>query len=175
MTEIRKPAAVKASVIACSGLCQKRHLGGVAAEGPLLGPVVGLEIVSVRPCSRCMRVVDEGMVDGGDESAAGLQDAPQLGQGCLPVLQVMQHQGRDDVVESAVGEGQRVPRSATCRSASAPSRWRASASIAGLESMAVTTAPRSRSAADSGPEPQPASRIRRPATSPARFRIAGRA
>jgi hypothetical protein len=45
----------------------------------------------------------------------------------------------------------------------------------GLPSKPVTTAPRSRSAVRSGPAPHPASRTRRPATSPARFRIAGRA
>jgi len=37
-----------------------------------------------------------------------------------------------------------------------------------------TPAPRSRSAARRGPAPQPTSRIRRPATSPARSRTAGR-
>ena len=46
--------------------------------------------------------------------------------------------------------------------------------IPALESRPVTRAPRSRSAANRGPEPQPASRIRRPVTSPARASIAGR-
>ena len=58
------------------------------------------------------------------------------------------------------GNGSGLPRSATCRSASSPSRRRACSSIPVLESKPVTMAPRSRSAANSGPEPQPASRIR---------------
>ena len=46
--------------------------------------------------------------------------------------------------------------------------------IAGLASIPVTVAPRLSSSAMRGPEPHPASRIRRPVTSPASARIAGR-
>jgi hypothetical protein len=49
------------------------------------------------------------MIDGRDQPPAGRQDAPQLGQRRCPVFQVVQDQGRDDVVECAVGEGQRAP------------------------------------------------------------------
>ena len=56
-----------------------------------------------------MQEVDrEGMVDGHDQATAGPQHAPQLGQRTGPVLQVIQHQGRDDVVEHTVGVGQRA-------------------------------------------------------------------
>jgi hypothetical protein len=48
------------------------------------------------------------MVDGHDQPAAGLQHAPQLGQRRPPVLQIVQHQGRYNVVERAVGVRQRV-------------------------------------------------------------------
>lgn len=48
---------------------------------------------------------DEGMVDGRDQSSAGLEYASQLGQRRLPVLQVVKHQGRDDIVERVVGVG----------------------------------------------------------------------
>jgi hypothetical protein len=48
------------------------------------------------------------MVDGHDEPSAGLEHAPKLGERCPPVLKVMQYQGGDDIVERAVGEGQRA-------------------------------------------------------------------
>ena len=48
------------------------------------------------------------MVDGHDQPAAGPQHAPQLGQRRSPVLQVVQHQGRDDIIERAVGERERA-------------------------------------------------------------------
>jgi hypothetical protein len=53
-------------------------------------------------------VVNEGVMGGHDQPAAGRQHAPQLGQRRSPVLQVVQHQGRDDIVERAVGERQRA-------------------------------------------------------------------
>jgi hypothetical protein len=46
------------------------------------------------------------VVDRQEEAATGLQHAPHLGQGCRPVLQVVQHERDDDVVERAVGERQ---------------------------------------------------------------------
>jgi len=48
------------------------------------------------------------MVDSHDQPSAGLQHAPQLGQRFRPVLQVVQHQGGDDIVERTVAERQRV-------------------------------------------------------------------
>jgi hypothetical protein len=48
------------------------------------------------------------VIDGHDQPAAGRQNAPQLGQRRRPVFQVVQDQGRHDVVESIVGEGQRA-------------------------------------------------------------------
>ena len=71
---------------------------------------------------------------------------------------------------AASGYG-RQQQPATCRSASGPRRCRARVQHLGASIEAGhTQAPRSRSAADVGPEPQPASRIRRPATSAARIR-----
>jgi hypothetical protein len=75
------------------------------AEFPPLGGGAGREVVGSR---RCGHMLDEGVVDGPDEAAAGLQHAPQFGQGRRPVLQVVQDQGGDDVVEPGVGEGQRA-------------------------------------------------------------------
>ena len=48
------------------------------------------------------------MVDSHDEPAAGCQHAPQFGERCLPVLQVVQDQAHDGIVERAVGERQRI-------------------------------------------------------------------
>ena len=45
------------------------------------------------------------MIDGHDQPAAGRQNAPQLGQRRRPVFQVVQDQGRDDIVECVVGKG----------------------------------------------------------------------
>ena len=84
------------------------HQGGLAAHGPLLSPVIGREIVGLAPGQALNAVDCKGMVDSHDEPAAGRQHAPQLGQRRRPVLQVVQHQGRDDVVERAVGERQRA-------------------------------------------------------------------
>jgi hypothetical protein len=90
------------------GRFQKLIRGALAAEGPLFGPVIGREIVGPAPGQALDAVDGKGMVDGHDEPAAGGQHAPQLGQRRRPVLQVVQHQGRDDIVERAVGERQRA-------------------------------------------------------------------
>jgi glutamate-1-semialdehyde 2,1-aminomutase len=55
------------------------HQSGLATEGPFLGPVVGREIVGPAPGLTLDSVDGEGMVDGHDQPAAGLQHAPQLG------------------------------------------------------------------------------------------------
>jgi hypothetical protein len=84
------------------------HLGCVAAVGPLFGPVVSREVVGLVSGFALLDGDREAMVDGHDQSAAGLEDAPQLGQRCRPALQVVQYEGRDDVVERAVWVWQRV-------------------------------------------------------------------
>lgn len=48
------------------------------------------------------------MLDRGDEPSAESQHASQLGRCRSPVLQVMQHQRRNDVVERAVRKQQRI-------------------------------------------------------------------
>jgi hypothetical protein len=130
------------------------HRDGLPIERPVEGIAGGREVVGPRIGDR---VGPKGWVHRRDQPAAGPEHSPQLGQRRPPVLQVVQHQRRDHVVERTVGERQRVVRSTTCRATSSPSRRLANASIPALASMPVTTAPRSRSAADRGP-----SRNRRP-------------
>jgi oligopeptidase B len=84
------------------------HRDGLAAHRPVLGPVVGLEIVDLLPGLALESDDGKGMVDRRDQPAAGPQHAPQLGQRRPPVLQVVQDQGGDDVVERAVGVRQRA-------------------------------------------------------------------
>jgi hypothetical protein len=146
----------------------------LSPRGPFNGVVVGREIIRLGAGSRVPRGFRERMIDGHQEPPAGLEHAPYLGECRAPVLQIMQHEGSRDVIERAVWERKQATRSVTRRSALSPSRRRASFSIPGLLSMPTTTAPRSRSAANRAPAPQPASRIRRLATSPASASIAGR-
>ena len=116
----------------------------------------------------------KGMLDGRDQPAAGLEHPPQLGERQPPVLQVVQHQGRGDVVESVVGEGKRAAKVGHPQVRAVTEPPPGDLDHPALLSKPVTMAPRSRSAATSGSAPQPASRIRRPATSPARASLAGR-
>ena len=84
------------------------HQGGLPAHGPFLGPAVGRQIAGLAPGQEIDRLDCKGMVDGHDQPAALCQHAPQLGERRPPVLQVVQHQGRDDIVERTVGERQRA-------------------------------------------------------------------
>jgi len=84
------------------------HRDRLTAHGPFRGPVVGREIVDLFPFLALEPDDGEGMVDGRDQPAAGLQHAPQLGQRRSPVFQVVQDQGGDDIVERAVGVRQRA-------------------------------------------------------------------
>ena len=85
-----------------------------------------------------------------------------LGNGSVPVTQVVHYQRGDDHVEG-LGEAKPSPpaRSAWKTSALVPRRWRASSTIAGLTSMAFSLAPCSTSHSMSGPAPQPISSTRR--------------
>jgi oligopeptidase B len=84
------------------------HRDGLAAHRPVLGPVVGREIVDLLPGLALEADDGEGMVDRRDQPAAGPQHAPQLGKRWPPVFQVVQDQGGDDIVERGVGVRQRA-------------------------------------------------------------------
>jgi hypothetical protein len=97
---------VNASVIACRGRSQNATGGALAAVGPFPGPAPGFEVAELL-APLTLHVGDgERVLNRRDEPPSGLEHAPQLGERSGPVLQVVQHQGCDDVVKRVVGERQ---------------------------------------------------------------------
>lgn len=79
------------------------HRHQLVAVVPLLGDEVRSEVVVVVGD----RVIHEGVVRRGDQAPTGPEDAVQLAQCRLPVLEVVQDKGGQHDVEGTVGERQR--------------------------------------------------------------------
>lgn len=103
-TRRSRPASVTARTTSRSGRCQKVSSVVWPLRLDVLGVEPGLEVVVLGSVEH----LGERVVDRGDEPAARPQDASELGERPVPVLEVVQHQGGDDHVVGLVLVGQRL-------------------------------------------------------------------